>query len=537
MTELKIVSSLEKIFAHGGDDFYEIKTLSMLRGERLNVQLAVRSEEPVRLAVDCDSALTLSLFNERVIPVRKRYFDDHDDDVLDSPDGTYPDCLVPMENGAVDPADGWSGVWCEWECQKAGDYPVKICLFNDRNELTAQAELTVKVLPVDLPEQTLMCTHWFHCDCIATWYGVEPLSEEHWTLIENYVRAAVRHGVNFLLTPLFTPPLDTEIGGERPTVQLVDVTVDEDGGCSFGFDKLRRWFGMAKRCGVKYFEMSHLFTQWGAAHAPKIVDVNGNQLFGWKTAAGGRKYREFLTAFAAALKPVLEQEGVQDICYFHVSDEPGLGDLRRYAKASRLIGSLFEGYHRIDALSKYEFYKKGLVSLPVPSLTHLDDFVGKVDKLWTYYCCGQYKGTPNRFLAMPSYRNRALGLVLFKYDCVGFLQWGYNFWYSEHSRHPIDPFSPTGEDEAFPAGDAYVVYPGQSGEPLVSLRFKVFYDGLQDLAALRLIEAKEGHEKAVELLEHDMTQPLTAAYYEKGVGWMMQKREEINARIAELYCE
>ena len=537
MTELKIVSSLEKIFAKGSGDFYEVAALSMLRGERLNVQFALRSDEAVRVTVDGGEALKASLFNVRAVPTQLPYYEDHDDDVLYSDDGTYPDVLAPMENGAVDAAPGeWAGVWCELESRTAGEHPLTVCVYNEQNEPVAQKTLTVRVLPVDLPEQTLMCTHWFHCDCLATWYGVEPLSEEHWTIIENFVRAAVRHGINFLLTPLFTPPLDTAVGGERPTVQLVDVTVNEDGSYTFGFDKLRRWFTMARRCGVKYFEMSHLFTQWGAAHAPKIVDVNGKKLFGWKTPAGGRAYREFLTAFAAALKPVLDEEGVTELCYFHVSDEPGMSSFRSYAKASRLVGSLFEGFHRIDALSKYEFYKKGLVSLPVPCLNHLDDFAGRVDKLWTYYCCGPYRDSPNRFIAMPSYRNRALGQVLFKYDCVGFLQWGYNFWYSVGSTHPIDPFHNTGEEEAFPAGDAYVVYPGDNGEPLVSLRFKVFYDGLQDLAALKLIEAKDGHEKTVALLEHDMSAPLTASYYEKGIGWMMNKREEINARIAQLYC-
>ena len=536
MTELKLVSSLERIFANSSGEFYEVSALSLLRGERLNVQFAVRTDEPVRLAVACGDGVSLSLFNERAVPGQLLYYDDHDGDILDSPDGVYPDVLVPMEDGAVRFVNGWAGVWCEAEGRQAGEYPLKVCAYNERNELTAQAQMTLTVLPVDLPEQTLMCTMWFHCDCLATRYGVAPLSEEHWTIIENYVRTAVRHGVNFLLTPLFTPPLDTAVGGERPTVQLVDVTVNADGSYSFGFDKLRRWIAMAKRCGVKYFEMSHLFTQWGAAHAPKIVDVTGKKLFGWKTPAGGKAYREFLTAFAAALKPVLEQEGVKDVCYFHVSDEPGLGDIRSYAKASRLIGRLFEGFKTLDALSKYDFYQKGLVSLPVPSLSHLDDFYGRVDRLWTYYCCGQYKGTPNRLLAMPSYRNRSLGLVLFKYDCVGFLQWGYNFWYSVGSKHPIDPFNNTGEEEAFPAGDAYVVYPGDNGEPLVSLRFKVFYDGFQDLAALRLIEAKDGRDKAVALIEHDMSRPLGALYYEKGVGWYQQKREEINARIKELYC-
>ena len=38
---------------------------------------------------------------------------------------------------------------------------------------------------------------------------------------------AVAHGVNLLYTPLFTPPLDTQVGGERTTVQLVDVERQE----------------------------------------------------------------------------------------------------------------------------------------------------------------------------------------------------------------------------------------------------------------------------------------------------------------------
>ena len=70
--------------------------------------------------------------------------------------------------------------------------------------------------------------------------------------------------------PLFTPPLDTEVGGERPTVQLVDVILDENG-YRFGFSRLKRYLELAQQCGMQYFEMSHLFTQWGAKAAPKIL--------------------------------------------------------------------------------------------------------------------------------------------------------------------------------------------------------------------------------------------------------------------------
>lgn len=68
-------------------------------------------------------------------------------------------------------------------------------------------------------------------------------------------------GINVLLTPVFTPPLDTAVGGERPTVQLVDITL-ENGNYTFGFDRLKRFCRMAKRCGIKELEIAHLFTQW-----------------------------------------------------------------------------------------------------------------------------------------------------------------------------------------------------------------------------------------------------------------------------------
>lgn len=77
------------------------------------------------------------------------------------------------------------------------------------------------------------------------------------------MQTAVDNGINMNLTPIFTPPLDTEIGSERPTVQLVGISKDESG-YTFDFEKLKKWINMALECGIEYFEMAHLFSQWGA---------------------------------------------------------------------------------------------------------------------------------------------------------------------------------------------------------------------------------------------------------------------------------
>lgn len=211
--------------------------------------------------------------------------------------------LEPVEDNSFFAESGHHGsLWIELDAsgESAGRHDIFITVSKGKETVTNV--ITVDVINAKLPEQALMCTMWFHCDCLATYYKVDVFSEEHWNIIENYVRNAANHGVNFILTPLFTPPLDTEVGGERPTVQLVDVKKTKDG-YEFGFDKLDRWIDMCRRCGIKYFEMSHLFTQWGAEHAPKIVaEVDGEKkrIFGWKTDADSEEYRDFLHRFAAA---------------------------------------------------------------------------------------------------------------------------------------------------------------------------------------------------------------------------------------------
>lgn len=131
---------------------------------------------------------------------------------------------------------------------------------------------------------------------------------------------------------------------------------------------------------------------------------------------------------------------------------------------------------------------------------------------------------------MPSYRNRVLGLQLYKYRIRGFLQWGYNFWNSWHSRYPIDPYRVTDGAGAFPGGDAFSVYPGPGGEPVCSLRLKVFLHGLQDLRALGLLESLVGRAQTEALIpEYDA---LRFDAYPRDAGYYLDLREKINRKVA-----
>src|SRR5699024_7450118 len=312
--------------------------------------------------------------------------------------GLYPDPLHAAVDGVVTAFHNqWRSVWITVEVNDdimAGTHPIHI-LFKTKDGTKLASEIfSLEVIPVELPEQELIHTQWFHTDCLADQYDVPVFSEAHWGRIEQYVKTASEHGINMILTPLFTPPLDTEIGGERPTVQLVDVEKTGDA-YSFSFDKLTRWIELCLSYGIQYFEFSHLFTQWGAHHAPKIVAaVNGKQekIFGWETDAGGKDYKHFLASFFPELIAFIKEHNLAERFYFHVSDEPHIGHLDSYENAHDIIHHYLNEFPIIDALSDYAFYEKGLVKNPIPGTNHIEPFLEhRVPDLWTYYCCSQYK--------------------------------------------------------------------------------------------------------------------------------------------------
>ena len=84
---------------------------------------------------------------------------------------------------------------------------------------------------------------------------------------------------------------------------------------------------------------------------------------------------------------------------------------------------------------------------------------------------------------------------------------------------------------AFPAGDAYCVYPlDENGEVVCSLRLYVFHDGLQDLRALKLLESLAGRAE-VEALLQDLE---GFTKYPRNSTYCLELRNAVNRRIQQL---
>ena len=492
----------------------------------------------VRLEVESPIEQYVHVRQVRHVPVRLAAYEDSGDNYLRKIPGLYPDLLSEIgEHSLRAYPNQWDSLWVDVNPRgelEPGIYPVTLRLKDDAGEAVAERTQYVEVLRGLLPEQRLMHTKWLHCDCLAQYYRVEVFSEEHWCIIENFVKKAVEGGINMILMPVHTPPLDTRRGGERLTTQLVDVAV-ENGEYRFDMTKVRRWIDMCKRCGVKYYEVAHLYSQWGAVAAPKImatVDGEYRRLFGWETEATGEEYRRFLNAYVPALLQVFKEEGIDHAAFWHISDEPSLEQLDSYRAARDQVAGLLSGCRIMDALSNLDFYKTGAVDHPVPANNHIEPFLeAKVPGLWTYYCCGQYKDVSNMFISMPSARNRILGVQLVKYDIEGFLQWGYNFYNAQFSDYPIDPYANTDGDGFVPAGDTFQVYPGEGGVPEESIRMAVTTQAMQDLRAFEWLGELMGRSVVKEMIDEGLAEPVTFSRFPRSQDYLINLRRRVNQAI------
>lgn len=417
----------------------------------------------------------------------------------------------------------------------AGEHTVRVRFLSRRDgELVGEACVSLRVEDACLPRNDFLYINWVHCDCLSDLYGVPLFSDHFFDIYAAYIRMAAAHGMNTLLTPCFTPPLDTPIGEYRMPVQLVGV-VQHGKKYEFDFTLLRRFLHLALDCGITHFEHSHLFSQWGAECAPAVyATVRGKtkRIFGWDTPVAHSAYPDFLRAYLPALLAFLREEKLDKRFLFHISDEPQNKDIPAYVYSQSIVADILRDYPIIDAIFSYETYTKAGMKTPVVVTSNADTFVGRCANLWCYYTAGQCTdGLSNRMTVHSARRNRMLGLQMYAADAKGFLHWAYNYYYDELSQGLFDPLATPDGFLGRGPGSTYMVYPAPNGTPIASTRMKVFYEGLCDLRALRALEKKRGRAYVLAFMEERLGKINFHTLIDSDEK-LLSFREEVNAALA-----
>ena len=566
--ETKLISSLTKVYpdAVNGEAITEA---SCLKNEPFSFQVAFKNSDDEKwnssFFIKIESELDIKYISQYKVgfvpvisagPVRKDEFYDR------TTAGLYPDLLYKRNNVSLVENDGfwepklyeqnekhqlisiagnyqslWFTVNENGENIKSGIYDIDIifCGCGSGNEITREC-LKLNIIDCELPKQNLLYTSWFHCDCLADLYSVEMFSDRHFEIIKSFASEAAKTGMNMILLPAFTPPLDTPVGKERPTAQLVKVFKENDN-YTFDFTLLKRFIDVCREVGITHFEHCHLFTQWGARSAPKIMAYENGELkriFGWDTDSKSDEYRKFLKSYLRAVLPFFEEIGLaKENLFFHISDEPMEKHLDYYKNALEVVKAEIEGYPSGDALSHYKFFEDGSVSIPIVGVQsdEMDKFIENCDNFWVYYT-GEtlHSGYSNRILSTTGARNRILGTQMYYTGAKGFLHWGYNYYYDVLSHGIFNPVQNPSGYSATP-GTSFIVYGDTDGTAIPSTRMKVFYEAINDYRALEALEILVGREEVKNIIDDNFINfsYKTCPHNDE----LLKFRELINKRIAE----
>ena len=490
---------------------------------QLWLDAAERKNESIR--VESDIAELISVY--RVIDVKganeNPLTSKTDDYYIESENGYFPDLLRRVD-ALTTSADEKCVLLLDVSSntKTAGVHIIKITVGDE----CAQFELEVK--PQSIAPTDLILTNWFHIDGICNYYGVKPFSEEFYERFEWFLSAYVEMGNNMILLPAFTAPLDTEVGLERLTTQLVGVS-RENGKYTFDFSEMRRFISICKAYGIKYFEHSHLFTQWGGKYCPKIMVKEGDgeiNVFGWNVASTDQVYLDFLAQYLKELQEFLKDEGVFEDCYLHLTDEPYRDHIPRYKTLSEFVKSVCN-LKTIDALSEKALSEA--VNMPAVAI-YSEELPLFDDNKMLYYCVGvDTNYITNRYLNMPLQRTEIIGFQLYANRAKGFLHWGYNFYNTQLSKATTDPYSDTMSGGGFPAGDSFIVYPGER-EAEKSIRYYSMKRAFEDYRLLKTLEARIGKSAVMQMLSDEGV--CGVHDYPRSVEWHEGFRQKIISMLA-----
>jgi hypothetical protein len=199
--EIILLSSLAKVFPDEQPIWQpECIVLSALKGETVSFQAAYTGEMNLKTTAE---VLVISPIQDYIhvrsvtVPVGTACGRETDDNYLKKTSGVYPDVLRELKDGRTDIMPGkWKSLWIDIEVtdnMHPGSFPVEICLKTEEGILCS-ACTSITVYDAVLPKQKLIHTEWMHADCLADYYRVPVFSEEHWSILKNFLLEYVKRG-------------------------------------------------------------------------------------------------------------------------------------------------------------------------------------------------------------------------------------------------------------------------------------------------------------------------------------------------------
>ncbi|MBQ2989664.1 MAG: leucine-rich repeat protein [Clostridia bacterium] len=401
------------------------------------------------------------------------------------------DCLRPADGASIPAKDGHVSAYICFSPKAgtpAGEHKLYLELLS--GGMTHLCEITCQVYPAVFDEDLFKTTNWFSIAEMEKRHGVVRGTPEFSEVVRAYARSMRRvHQKVFLLwmhedlsERRTQKPWHFDFEDMKP---VIEIFFEE------GFDTFETG-GIICR-GYRADGSPDMYTADFKCSADPSVSVDSDEGYA------------LLCCEMKAFADFLRRNGWQDRVLFHIMDEPDVhyrakADLqsrrRQFFLAANIVRRYLPGVRIIEAVKTTLF--RGGVDIMVPITDSyqqhkqtFDAAIAAGEEVWTYVCCAPEGKWLNRFLDQPLINGRLLfwGCALNRLS--GYLHWGWN----QFSGVP-DPFTATsarnwtGIGTSFPCGDAFIVYPGESG-PWLSMRLEAERMGAQEAAMLHALRLRD----------------------------------------------
>ncbi|MEA1996061.1 MAG: DUF4091 domain-containing protein [Gemmatimonadota bacterium] len=375
---------------------------------------------------------------------------------------------------------------------EAGSYTGSLEL-SASSGLKADFKVTVEVLPATLPEPpewSFYLNIWQDPSGVAMAHNVEPWSEDHWRLLEQYADNFAAHGMKSIMTSIVYDPWRSQSGYAFDTMvewkYPGEFKAGGAGRFEWDFTVFDRYVEMMMAAGVREkIDLYALVMGPGGTLDANIryLDTAVDRFHTVEMKIGEPIWHELWTAFLPALREHLKEKGWFDkallgfdekpekimklIFDFIVAEAPDfkVASSGGYPGDSRKMGD--EIVFIIDDLLDKNRWAE---IEPIVRRMHEDR-----DKYITWYtCCWPH--FPNTFIYSPLRESRLIGWLTWKYGFDGYTRWAVNAYPKDVWNQPRHQWH---------SGDMFFIWPGENG-PLDSMRWELVRQGIQDYETLRI---------------------------------------------------
>ncbi len=363
-----------------------------------------------------------------------------------------------------------------------GVYDGSITLSFGETSVTIPVSLKVYETVVPSLEDTeFHMVNWLYYPLIAEQHGVEPYSEEYRAILANYMKNQLDMRTDYLMIPSGEPVRDAD-----------GKVIDFDFSHAEYVGKMAIYYGF--NCIMGGFVAR--FKNWDDPDNLLLWDRE----VAVTTNEGFRQLKLYFTrAYECVVKNGWESHYMQCLV-----DEPQFPNSRAYQALSGICRQAMPGVTINDPVETCDIQgacdiwvvKQAVYEKHYEKFRELQDYG---EEMWLYTCGFPAGKTMNRVMDLPLTVSRLPMWLCYKYDCPGFLHWGYHYLNKPDENGIVDGCYKISEKFKYPGGNGHVVYTGETG-PIYGVRAHAQRTGAIDYELFNIL-GKTDPAKAKSLIE------------------------------------